>query len=87
MMTATINSAERKREYDRRYMRVRREDPAYLAQKREYMLEYMRRRREDPTYVAQKREYMRKYDAVRGSRRASKLDTALSANEDASGED
>jgi hypothetical protein len=72
-MTATIESAERKREYTRKYMRKRRKDPAYLAQKREYMRQYMRKRRKDPAYLAQKREYMRKYDAARWSARKSKL--------------
>jgi hypothetical protein len=45
MTTATMETAERKREYNRRYMRRRREDPAYLERKREYMRKFKAGRR------------------------------------------
>ena len=45
MATASIETAERKREYNRRYMRQVREDPTYREHKREYMRKYHAARR------------------------------------------
>ena len=45
MAEATMETAERKREYNRRYMRLQRDDPVYRQQKREYMRKYNARRR------------------------------------------